>query len=61
MARQLLRIAEHNLLAAPGGVTLLGSPVDRWPGARYGRSAGGITLLGSPVDLVAEQPPSPAS
>ncbi|HEY5986725.1 MAG TPA: alpha/beta fold hydrolase, partial [Streptosporangiaceae bacterium] len=28
VARELLRIAEHNLLAAPGGVTLLGTPVD---------------------------------
>jgi polyhydroxyalkanoate synthase len=28
LARQLLGIAEHNLLAAPGGVTLLGTPVD---------------------------------
>lgn len=27
-ARQLLGIAEHNLLARPGGLTLLGSPVD---------------------------------
>ncbi len=28
VARQLLRIAEHNLLATPGGLTLLGTPVD---------------------------------
>ena len=28
LARQLLGIAEHNLLAVPGGVTLLGAPVD---------------------------------
>jgi polyhydroxyalkanoate synthase len=27
-ARQLLHIAEHNLIATPGGVTLLGTPVD---------------------------------
>jgi polyhydroxyalkanoate synthase len=28
VARELLRIAEHNLIATPGGVTLLGTPVD---------------------------------
>lgn len=28
LARQLLRVAEHNLLATPGGVTLLGTPLD---------------------------------
>lgn len=28
VARQLLAMAEHNLLAAPGGMTLLGTPLD---------------------------------
>ena len=28
VARQLLRIAQHNLIATPGGLTLLGTPVD---------------------------------
>jgi poly[(R)-3-hydroxyalkanoate] polymerase subunit PhaC len=43
-ARQLLRITEHNLLATPGGITLLGTPVD------LSKASPAIYVIGADTD-----------